>query len=142
MENLKSNVEIVKRLYEAFNKKNEKIIDEIIANDYVDYGHQPPGRGPQGAKDDFKGFSSAFDAQFNLDEIIPIEDRVFVRWSGEGTNTGTFLGAPATNKKVKFQGMSIYRLRDGKIIETRNAVDFLSPLVQLGLVSLPGQKAA
>lgn len=44
---------VVRRFYEAFNKKDPKIIQEVIGSDYVDYGHQPPGRGIQGALDDY-----------------------------------------------------------------------------------------
>lgn len=44
------NKSVVKRFYEeVFNQGQEEVIDEIISPDYVDYGHEPPGKGPEGA---------------------------------------------------------------------------------------------
>jgi steroid delta-isomerase-like uncharacterized protein len=146
MENSQTNANVVKRFYDAFNQKNEMILDEVIAADYIDYGHQPPGRGVQGAKDDFRGLVGAFqDARFDIDDIIVTDDRVVARWSAQGTHTGDFLGLPATHRTMTLQGISIYKVRDGKILETHNAADLLSVLVQLGVfppMAQEQQKAA
>jgi len=50
---------------------------------------------------------------------------------------GEFLGIPATQKSINLPGISIYRLRDGKILETRNAPTLSMPVIQLGLF-VPG----
>lgn len=143
MENFEANQKIVRRFYEAFNQKDEKIIDEVISSDYIDFGHKPPGRGPSGAKDDFRKFLGGFeDAHFEIDELVGSGDRVVARWTCKGTHTGDFVGIPATRKQVTVGGISMYRLRDGKIVETRNSPDILGLLVQLGVVSLGGKKAA
>jgi len=142
MENSKDNQQVVRRFFDAFNLKDEKIMDEVISSDYFDYGHQPPGRGPSGAKDDYREFVGGFkDARFEIDDLIVADDRVVARWTCSGTHTGDFIGIPATGKKVTVLGISMYRLRDGKIVETRNSADVLGMLVQLGAVSLPGMKA-
>lgn len=133
-----NNQEVVRRFYGAFNDRNERIIDEVIAEDYTDFGHNPPGRGIQGAKEDFKGLIKAFNPiQFNIDEIFSLDDRVIARWTARGTHSGPFAGIAATNKQTTLRGMSIYRLRDGKIIETRNSVDFFLPLMELGVIEFP-----
>ncbi len=36
------------------------MIDEIISPDYIDYGHEPLGRGIEGAKQDFRGATAVF----------------------------------------------------------------------------------
>ncbi|MBW4527050.1 MAG: ester cyclase [Phormidium tanganyikae FI6-MK23] len=47
---------VVQRYYgEVFNQGQEAILDEIISPDYMDYGYNPPGRGIEGAKEDFPG---------------------------------------------------------------------------------------
>ena len=138
MENLKTNRTAILRFYDAFNEKNEAILDEVIADDYVDYGHQPPGQGKEGAKSDYRAFIGGFkDARFDIDEMIEAGDRVVVRWTSRGTHTGSFAGLPPTQKKVEVRGISIYRLKDGKIIETRNMADIFGMLTQLGAI---GQK--
>jgi steroid delta-isomerase-like uncharacterized protein len=142
MEQSKTNLKVVRRFYDAYNKKDEKILDEVIAENYVDHGHQPPGQGIEGAKNDHRQISGAFqDARFDIDDIFAADDRVAVRWTLHGTQTGPFAGLPATQKKVVAGGMSFYRLRDGKIIETRNVADLLTVFMQVGAVQKPKEAA-
>jgi steroid delta-isomerase-like uncharacterized protein len=137
------NEKVVRRFYEVFNKQDPSILKEVISEDYTDYGHQPPGRGVQGALGDYQSLTKSFsDVSFNIEQIISLDDVVIARWSGSAKNVGEILGFPATQKTAQFTGMSFYKLRDGKIIETRNAVDFLAPLIQLGLVVPGSSKAA
>lgn len=137
MEKSQTNLNAVQRFYDAYNKKNEAILSEVIADDYVDYGHEPPGRGIQGAKSDYQEFTRAFaDARFDIDEMFGSDDRVVVRWTLHATNTGPWerAGLSPTQKKAVVRGISLYRLRDGKITETRNQADLLALFKQLGTI--------
>ena len=137
MEKSQTNLNAVQRFYDAYNKKNEAILSEVIADDYVDYGHEPPGRGVQGAKSDYQEFTRAFaDARFDIDEMFGSDDRVVVRWTLHATNTGPWerAGLSPTQKKAVVRGISLYRLRDGKITETRNQADLLALFKQLGTI--------
>jgi predicted ester cyclase len=130
------NQKVVERYYEeVYNQGKEDVLDEIISPDYMDYGHNPPGRGIEGAKADFRGGAAYFgEGHFTLDEVLSMGDRVVVRWTGNMTHTGDFMGVPASGKKVSLTGMSLYRVADGKILETRNAVNWLDLLKQLDAV--------
>ncbi len=132
-----NNKAIVQRFYEeVFNQGHEEVIDEIISPDYVDYGHEPPGKGPEGAKQDFRGATSVFsNTHYTIDELIATGDRVIVRWTGTYIHSGEFAGIPPTGKSVTLTGISIYRVANGQIQETRNAVNWLSLLQQLGAIS-------
>jgi predicted ester cyclase len=66
---------------------------------------------------------------------------VVVRWTLHGTHTGPFAGLSPTQKKIAVRGISLYRLRDGKITETRNLADLLALFTQLGTIEQK-QKAA
>ena len=137
MEKSQTNLNAVQRFYDAYNKKNEAILSEVITDDYVDYGHEPPGRGVQGAKSDYQEFTRAFaDARFDIDEMFGSDDRVVVRWTLHATNTGPWerAGLSPTQKKAVVRGISLYRLRDGKITETRNLADLLALFTQLGTI--------
>jgi steroid delta-isomerase-like uncharacterized protein len=137
MEKSQTNLNAVQRFYDAYNKKNEAILSEVIADDYVDYGHEPPGRGVQGAKSDYQEFTRAFaDARFDIDEMFGSDDRVVVRWTLHATNTGPWerAGLSPTQKKAAVRGISLYRLRDGKITETRNQADLFALFTQLGTI--------
>src|SRR5215472_9066864 len=143
MEKSKTNLNVVQRFYDAYNNKREAILNEVIADDYVDYGHQPPGRGVQGARSDHQDIARAFeDARFDIDEIFGADDRVAVRWTLHATHTGPFAGISPTQKKIEVRGFSHYRLRGGKITETRNMPDLLGLFTQLGTIQQKQNVAA
>jgi steroid delta-isomerase-like uncharacterized protein len=131
-----ANKAIVQRFYEeVFNQGREEVIDEIISADYVDYGHNPPGRGPEGAKQDFRNATAVFsNTHYTIDELLATDNRVIARWTGTYIHAGDFAGVPATGKPVSLTGISIYRVANGQIQETRNAVNWLSLLQQIGAV--------
>lgn len=58
MSQIEMNKAIVQRYFEAYNDKNETILDEIISSDYIDHGQSAymgsPGKGIAGAKNDLK----------------------------------------------------------------------------------------
>jgi len=143
MDKSQTNLDVIRRFYDAYNKKDEAILNEVIASDYVDYGHEPPGRGLQGAKSDHQEFTRAFgDARFDIDEMFGADDRVAVRWTVHGPHTGPFAGLSPTQKKIAVRGISLYRLHDGKITETRNLPDLLALFTQLGTIEQKRQAAA
>ncbi len=135
-----ANVAVVRRFYEeVFNDGNDAVIEEIISPDYVDYGHNPPGAGPQAARDDWKGVKEPFpDARYEIDDVVAQGDTVAVRWTGTMTHTSPFLGVEPTGKRLTLTGTSVYKLAGGQITETRNQADVLGLLVQLGLAPAPG----
>lgn len=130
------NKAVVRRYYEeVFNQGQESVLDEIISPDYMDYGHNPPGRGIEGAKEDFHSGAAFFsDAHFTIDDMLAMSDQVVVRWTGSLKHIGEFMGVPATGKTVTLTGISMYRVTDGKLLETRNAVNWLDLLQQLNAV--------
>jgi steroid delta-isomerase-like uncharacterized protein len=137
-----TNLNAVQRFYDAYNDKDAAILNEVIADDYVDYGHEPPGRGLQGAKSDHEEIGRGLaNARFDIDEMFGSDDRVVVRWTLHATHTGPFAGLPPTQKKITVRGISLYRLRDGKITETRNLADLFALFTQLGTIEQK-QKAA
>src|SRR4051812_5908941 len=80
---LAANKAVVERFFSAFNDQTPDVFDEIISPDYVDYGHEPPGRGPQGARDDYDGALSAVGkVEYVIDDMIAEGNRVATRWTG------------------------------------------------------------
>ncbi|WP_329127154.1 ester cyclase [Streptomyces sp. NBC_01465] len=62
---------------------------------------------------------------------------VVALFTNSGANTGPFMGLPATGKSAQWNGVGIYRIRDGKIAEGTFVEDILDMLLQLGITSLP-----
>jgi hypothetical protein len=63
---------------------------------------------------------------------------VVERSSAAATHKGAMMGAPPTNKPVKWSEIHIYRLRDGKIAEHWAEVSMLELLQQVGALPQPG----
>jgi len=126
---------------EIWNTGDISVIDEIVAEDYVDHSPAPGApTGREGIKAGVSGFRAAFpDAHFAITDMIAEGDKVVVPQTFTGTHQGEFHGAPATGNQVTFKGIFIYRIKDGKIVERWAGYDTLSFMIQLGAVPPPGE---
>ncbi|MBZ0169608.1 cyclase [Candidatus Methylomirabilis lanthanidiphila] len=137
---IEDNKRLVRRLYEETDKQNFEAMDEFFSPDLVD--HDPPPipdlkPGLEGIKQAFKVFASAYpDGTHVIHDLIAEGDRVVVRVSGTGTQTGEFKGIKPTGKKVEMTGIVIYRIEGGKIVERWAQHNFLGFVMQqLGVIS-------
>ena len=130
---LEENKAIILSLYEADNKKDLTILDEIISPDFFDPTFQL--RGPEG----YKQFETAFFKGFpdwieTIEDIIAEGDKVWIRFTGTGTHKGEWRGLDPTGKKVTFRGVQIWRIVDGKVVSKDSILDLLDALKQLGVI--------
>jgi predicted ester cyclase len=127
---------IVTRYVYHVNKQDYDDFDKYVVEDYLD--HDPiPGQQPgrEGLKSAYRAFSDAFpDIWFTFEDLIAEGDLVIGRGLIEGTNKAPFLMLPATNKRVKWTGTRMFRVRDGKVSEGWINFDMLAVLQQLGMM--------
>ncbi len=124
-------------LDEAFNAGNLAVMDEILAEGFVNYDAAlpEPGIGIDAAKASVTGYRDAFpDLKITIEEQIAEGDRVVTRWSARGTHQGDLMGIPPTGKQATVTGITIDTIASGRIIETRTNWDTLGLLQQLGVV--------
>jgi predicted ester cyclase len=130
-----SNKAIYRRfIEEGFNQGRLAVLDELLAADYVDYD-APPGTppGPNGIKGIIALFRAAFpDLQITIDEQAAEGDVVASRLTTRGTHRGELFGIPPTGRAVTMTGLTMIRLRDGKLREGWVKNDMLGLLQQLG----------
>jgi steroid delta-isomerase-like uncharacterized protein len=138
------NKTFVRRYWEeVWNQGNLAVVDELIASDFD--GHPLPGepdfgRGPTGQKQFVDMYRTAFpDLRMTIEDMTAEGDRVAVRWTARGTNTGEMMGMPATGKHATVTGMFLNRLAGGKIAEGWGNFDALGMLQQLGVIPTPEQ---
>jgi predicted ester cyclase len=132
---------LIRSYRQAHNSNNLTTLDDIVAVDIISHNGLPGlPSGLEGGKMAHMAFASAFpDGQVTTVDLIAEGDKVVERFTFQGTNTGSFMGAPPTNKHVTSTGMSIYRIANGKIVEHWGENDALGTLQQLGFVPAPGQ---
>ena len=130
MSQVESNKAIINRYFEAYKTKNEAIFDEIIAPDYIDNGQSAymgsPGRGVAGAKNDLNLLNKFDDFSFVIEVMIVSEslpDLVGTYWKGSVTPKASSSDSPHINKIINYRGVSIYRIQNGKMIETWHVSD-------------------
>ncbi len=76
------------------------------------------------------------DMDVKVIQLIAEDDKVVVHWRATGTNTETNMYIPiATNKKGEVEGITIFRMADGKIAEEWGLTDFISLLLNWGLLN-------
>jgi steroid delta-isomerase-like uncharacterized protein len=130
------NKEIVRRVLEGV-WDDPSVVDELVASDYVGYDPALPEpiRGPQGSKDNFNQYREAFEgARITVKDQIAEGDAVATRWEGRGRHTGELMGIPPTGKDVVVSGLTLSRLKDGRIVEDWTNWDTLGMLQQLGAI--------
>jgi len=134
------NKEIVKRFFEEWNKGNIEIADELYAPEYSWY-YSSTTPNPMSRKDTiefFKSFLKAFpDANWTMNGMFPVGDRVIAWLTVRGTHKGEFFGIQATGNKVEFNGFDMFRIQNGKIVEEREESDMLGIYQQLGMELKP-----
>lgn len=79
------------------------------------------------------GFS---DMHLTVHDTIVSGDKVVLRFTNSGWQTGEFMGAAPSGKHAEWLGIGIYRVADGKIAEGWFGEDALGMLTQLGVVQL------
>ena len=77
------------------------------------------------------------DMRVTVNQIVAEKDMVSVYWTAAGTNTEAGMGFPATGKKIKVDGMTLFRFKSGKICEEWSVWDMLSVTRQMGLIGSP-----
>jgi steroid delta-isomerase-like uncharacterized protein len=124
-------------LEEAFNAGNVAVMDEILAEVFVNYDAAlpEPGVGIEAAKASVTGYRDAFpDLKITIEEQIAEGDTVVTRWSARGTHQGDLMGIPPTGKQATVTGITIDTIAGGKITESRTNWDTLGLMQQIGVV--------
>jgi steroid delta-isomerase-like uncharacterized protein len=139
------NKAIVRRfIEEGWNQGHVALFDELTAPHWT---YHDPSFPNVRTLEDYKRWTtetrSAFpDMSSTIEDMIAEGDRVVVRTTIRGTNTGdivTPMHIPATGKQVTASGMTIVRFAGGKGVEVWNQTDTLGLFQQLGLIPVPGQ---
>jgi len=148
MSRVDENKAVVGRWFTDFwgEKCNLGVVDELAAPDMLlQYSLHEPRRGREDIKAFMTDFRKAFpDLNFwGTADLIAEGDYVVGRWEGGGTHTGPafrdFLAGslPAkTGRTMRFTGMTVLKLKDGKILEEVGLDDGVTALRQLGLIGI------
>jgi len=137
---VENNKAIARRFIQVWGDGNLDVIDKLAAPSLVvRYPMIPQAiQGSREFRHVIAGFRSAFpDSTLRVEEEIAEGEKVVIRWSFSGTHKGSFLGIPATGKRVTWSGITIYQIIDGRVVEEQGEEDFVGFLREVGLVREP-----
>ena len=116
----------------AKNDSPRKLVQATFVN------HDPAtgeSKGPQGTRELIEGYRTAFpDIKITVEEQIAEGDLVATRWTAKGTHKGELMGIAPTGKESTVTGVTIDKIKDGKIVESWNNWDTLGMMQQLGVI--------
>ena len=135
------NKSIVRRwVEEGWNKGNLEVVDQVYAPTYVQHEPAPETVNSSETLKQYVGtYLTAFpDLNLSIDDLVAEGDKVVWRFTSTGTQTGPFMGMPATGKTGNITGLVMFRLENSRIVEGWVNIDALGLLQQLGVIPMSG----
>ncbi len=137
---------LLDKALEIWNDGNLALVEDVFAPEVVARTSTFPEDivGLEGIKNWVKFARTAFpDMHMTFDEIIVKGDNIVGRFTVTGTNTGPLSmpvgDLPPTGQKVRFSGLGIDRVKNGKITEELVFYNVLDMMLQLGFTLTPPQ---
>ena len=128
------NKALVRRWFAELDRGNLDIIDELLAEDYVDYNPPLPGlpQGREGVRQAVEMLRAAFpDAVHIIEDQLAEGDKVMTRLTARATFQGDILGFDATGKPLEVGGIAVHRIVNGRLVEHWAQADMASFIHQL-----------
>jgi steroid delta-isomerase-like uncharacterized protein len=125
-------------LRSAFDAANRHDLDAFFEHVADDVRFVNPVTGATN-KEGMRGFHTAFftafpDINYRTDRAIMSGDETVLECTVTGTNTGSFMGMPPTNRPIEIQLAFVITTRDGKISEWHSYFDQVALQKQLAPV--------
>jgi predicted ester cyclase len=117
---LEANKALIRHVFEVVIPRGDAAgMRGLVTPDFLD--HDPlPGQpaGAAGAEYVVATMHGAHpDLRFSIDDLVAEGDRVVIRWTLRGTNTGPLFGRPPSGLPVELAAVVIFRIADGLIAE-------------------------
>jgi len=135
-------VGVVQTMQRAWNAKDAAALASFHADDGV--VHSPMFGEVRGRAEVERTYGEMFrmfgDWDFQGQELIIDGDRFAQTFVATATHSSEMFGVEPTNRRFRVQGVLVFEMRDGKVVNERRLYDFTSLLVQIGVLKTkPGK---
>ncbi|MBX2998899.1 MAG: ester cyclase [Caldilineaceae bacterium] len=129
------NKTIARQFFMEQDKRKGPLSPDIVAAGYV----ARIGSNPPMDMAGHSGFGAAFyqgfpDLYHTIDDVIAEGDKVVVRFTVRGAQTGDFMGIPATGRAIEVSATAMMTFVDGKVAQLTAQFDQLGMMQQLGVI--------
>jgi len=130
------NKKLIIKLHDIWNSNNISAVPEVYSNNVVVHwsksSENANSSGHVGIRQAITDTLLAFpDWQEKILDIIAEDDKVVTRYVSTGTHMGTYQGIAPTGNKIKVDEISIFCIKNGKVMEQWCLVDDLALVKQL-----------
>ena len=131
-------VALLERRTEAVNRHDLASLTALHASDgALESVMAPHVRGRAAIEDFYRRLFEAFpDFRYDAHDAVIEGDRAVQFATFEATHNGTFMGMPASGRRVRVPGVFIFTFRDNEIERLRSVYDFTGLLVQAGVMRI------
>jgi predicted ester cyclase len=129
---------IERALNQPVKADRDLVIGQVVSGELVNHNHfVPPGQ--QGLQAYFDLLYSNFShASFSIQDVVATKDKVVIRSIFTGVLTGpNMMGLQPKSQRLQVGVIDIWTVRDGKLYEHWDQVDWASVLAQAGVEGLP-----
>ena len=132
------NKTLVRRFYdEVENQQKLNVAEELFSADFKDVYNTAapfPVVGIDGIKKLAVGLHEMMDLHITIEDLVAEGDRVVARITCDATHKAPFMGAAPTGKKMKTQGVEMFRVVGGKLAERWVFIDMIPMLKDTGVL--------
>lgn len=119
----------------AWGQGDVDALDALLSPAYLRHGGDPHPQDLNAFKAAIVSTRAAFpDLVTTIDEVVVEGDRAAIRWHSSGTHVNSFLGVPATRRRVEVSGATFARFEGDRIVEEHVTWDPRALLSALGVI--------
>ncbi len=123
-----------RQFIDGMNAQDLDFIDRLLDPNFIEHDPEPGVEpGIEGIKQIIGMFYSGFpDLHVTINQLVTEGDIVVGHMTTEGTQTGEFMGIPASGKKMSITEIHMVRIANGKAVEHWGLANALAMMQQLG----------
>ena len=129
------NIQLIKKLHHIWNTGDINLVSEVYSENIIVNWARGWGLPSKGLKEVEQTILKTRSVFHNWNEeildLVVDDDKVTSRYISTGVHKEEYLGVPASGKNIEFQEISIYLIRDNKVLEQWCLGDDLHLLSQI-----------
>ena len=129
------NIQLIKKLHHIWNTGDINLVSEVYSENIIVNWARGWGLPSKGLKEVEHTILKTRSVFHNWNEeildLVVDDDKVTSRYISTGVHKEEYLGVPASGKNIEFQEISIYLIRDNKVLEQWCLGDDLHLLSQI-----------
>ena len=129
------NIQLIKKLHHIWNTGDINLVSEVYSENIIVNWARGWGLPSKGLKEVEQTILKTRSVFHNWNEeildLVVDDDKVTSRYISTGVRKEEYLGVPASGKNIEFQEISIYLIRDNKVLEQWCLGDDLHLLSQI-----------